>query len=282
MSGLRDRSVELGSQLGSKIRASKSAPVGVISKVLRILEALSASPNGLRLRDIADQTAINKSTAYRFLAHLELERYLYRDELGAYTVGPRLVRLGSGISYQSTLRRISHPVLQELREVTGETVNLGILDGQDVFYLDVVQSSHPFRMASHAGMWRPLYCTSLGKALAAFLSNAEREHVLRSLRFERFTRHTITRISQLQRELLKTRNRGYAVDDEEATLGARCVGAPIAVERGNVVGAVSISGPTARIPRAKIAAYARLVIAATRKISLHLDAAERSGPRSRL
>ena len=282
MNGPTDRSVKLRSHALFRMRASKSAPVGVISKVLRILEALNASPAGLRLKEIAEQTAINKSTAYRFLAHLELERYLYRDEFGAYMVGPKLVRLGSGISYQRTLRQISHPILQELWRVTRETVNLGILDGQDVFYLDVVQSPHPFRMASHAGTWRPLYCTSMGKVLAAFLSNEEREQLLRSLRFERFTPNTITRMSQLRRDLEKTRDRGYAIDDEEATLGARCVGAPIAVETGKIVGAVSIAGPTARIPRAKIPAYARAVVGAARKISLYLDAAERTGARSRL
>src|SRR5260370_36798266 len=76
-------------------RASKSAPVGVVSKILRLLEALNASSTGLRLKDIAEQTAMNKSTAYRFLAHLETERYLYRDEYGAYMVAPKVGPLGS-------------------------------------------------------------------------------------------------------------------------------------------------------------------------------------------
>jgi IclR helix-turn-helix domain len=125
MNGLTDRSVKLRSHARFRMRASKSAPVGVISKVLRILEALNASPAGLQLREIAEQTAINKSTAYRFLAHLELERYLYRHESGAYMVGPKLVRRGSGISYQRTLRQISHPILQELWKITRENSEPG-------------------------------------------------------------------------------------------------------------------------------------------------------------
>ena len=76
----------------SSVRDSRSALVGVISKVLRILEALNASPAGLCLRDVAKLTGLNKSTAYRFLAHLESEGYLFRDESGAYSVGPRLAR----------------------------------------------------------------------------------------------------------------------------------------------------------------------------------------------
>lgn len=257
-----------------RTRVSKSAPVGVVSKVLRILEALNASPTGLQLKDIAEQTAINKSTAYRFLAHLEAERYLYRDEFGAYMVGPKLVRLGSGISYQTTLRKISRPILQDLWKVTSETVNLGILDGQDVFYLDVIQSPHPFRMASHAGTWRPLYCTSMGKALTAFLSPEERDHVLSSLRFERFTPRTITHPGRLRKELEKIRKRGYALDDEEATLGARCVGAPVLLEGGRVAAAISVAGPTTRIAREKIPAFARAVLAAARAISSHLGSSD--------
>jgi IclR family KDG regulon transcriptional repressor len=252
-------------------RTSKSAPVGVVSKVLKLLETLNASSTGLRLKDIAEQTAINKSTAYRFLAHLETERYLYRDEYGAYMVGPKLVRLGSGVSYQATLRRISRPLLQDLCKVTSETVNLGILDGQDVFYLDVLQSPHPFRMVTHAGTWRPLYCTSMGKALAAFLSTPEKEHVLSSLQFERLTPHTIIRLSRFRKELEKIRERGYALDDEEATLGARCVGAPILLE-GKVAAAISIAGPTTRIARERIPFYARAVLAAAQAISRHLGA----------
>ena len=111
-------------------RQSKSAPVGVVSKVLRILEAINGAPTGLQLREIAQLTGINKSTAYRFMAHLEVEGYLFRDETGAYVVGPKLVRLGSGANYQTTIRTISRPVVQNLWKATSETVNLGVLDGR--------------------------------------------------------------------------------------------------------------------------------------------------------
>jgi len=78
-----------------RARESKSAPVGVVGKVLRILEALDAAPTGLQLREISQQTSLNKSTAYRFVAHLESEGYLFRDDTGAYIVGPKLARLGA-------------------------------------------------------------------------------------------------------------------------------------------------------------------------------------------
>ncbi len=254
-----------------RTRECRSSPVGVISKVLRIFEALNASPAGLRLNEIVEKTAIHKSTAYRFLAHLENEAYLFRDESGAYLVGPRLVRLGSGSTYQMTLRKISRPVLQHLRDTTGETVNLGILDGQDVFYVDVVQSHHPFRMASHIGTSRPLFCTAMGKMLAALLPANEKGRVLGSVRFERFTPHTITQMAQLEEDLAETEQRGYALDDEEATLGARCVSAPVLLEANRMAAAVSVAGPTARISRDKIPLFAEAVQRAANTISARLN-----------
>src|SRR5437868_15121673 len=122
-------------------RESKSAPVGVVTKVLHILETLHAAPAGLQLKDVALQTGINKSTAYRFLAHLEHEAYVFRDVSGAYAIGVKLARLGSGVSYQTTLCKIAHPILQQLWEATGETVNFAVIDGNEILYLDVIESS---------------------------------------------------------------------------------------------------------------------------------------------
>jgi len=266
------RSFDGGSTM-IRAREARSAPVGVISKVLRIFEALNASPAGLHLREVAAQTEINKSTAYRFLAHLESEGYLFRDDSGAYLVGPRLVRLGSGSTYQMTLRKISRPVLQDLRNKTGETVNLGILDGQDVFYVDVVQSRHPFRMVSRIGTSRPLYCTAMGKVLTALLPGTEKERVLASLRFERFTPHTITQLPQLKEELERTQQRGYGLDNEEATLGARCVSAPVVLDGGRLTAAVSVAGPTTRIAPDKLPFFVEAVEAAARTIAARLGSA---------
>ncbi len=253
-------------------REAKSAPVGVIAKILRIFDALKASPSGLALRDISLQAGLNKSTAYRFLAHLEREGYLFRDEAGSYVVGPKLVGLASGPTYQAALRKLCRPILQKLWKITGETVNLGILDGHQVYYLDVLQSPHSFRMASRPGIWRPLYCTAMGKALGAHLPPDEQEHLLASLRFQRFTPHTIGHLPRLRKELARVRQAGYAVDNEEAILGARCVAAPILLASGKAAAAVSVSGPTTRIDRAAMPMFVSAVKEAARAISLRLGA----------
>jgi len=251
-------------------RESKSAPVGVVVKVLRILDTLHSAPAGLQLKEIARLTGINKSTAYRFLAHLESEGYLFRDDAGSYVIGPKLARLGSGVNYEETLRKISRPVLHKLWQITGETTNLGILEGHEVLYLDVIESSHTFRLASQVGSRRPLYCTSLGKAIAAYLSAEEIEEVLASRTMERFTPHTITHAGRLKKEFTKIRQCGYAMDDEEAVLGARCVAAPIFDESGKVTAAISTSGPITRVTAEKARVFAAAVKKGAHVISSRL------------
>lgn len=244
--------------------------MGVVTKVLRILEALHVSPAGLQLRDVATQTGINKSTAYRFLAHLEQEGYVYRDRAAAYAIGVKLVRLGTGATYQATLQKICHPVVERLSAQTSETVNLAIIDGHEVLYLDVMESPHTFRLVSQVGLRRPLFCTALGKCLLAFLPPPQQERLFPYIKFEKFTPHTIGKLPQLKRDLAAIRQRGYALDNEEVYLGSRCVGAPIFDDSGSVVAAISVSGPTTRVTRDKIAAIAATAIKAANAISRRL------------
>src|SRR3981081_164390 len=127
-------------------RAAKSssgaAPVGVISKVLRILEALQGSSAGLGLKAICDLTGIHKSTAHRFLKHLERDGYLIRTETGAYLIGPKFSHLSTRADSRVTLQAVARPILWEIWKSTRETVNLGTLDQGSVLYIEVIESPH--------------------------------------------------------------------------------------------------------------------------------------------
>jgi DNA-binding IclR family transcriptional regulator len=253
-----------------KVRQSNSAPVGVLTKVLSIFELLDHSPGGLQLRDIAEQAKLNKSTAYRFLAHLEKAGYLVRDSAGAYLIGPRLVRLGSGSTYQSTICKVSRPILETLWHESGETVNLGVLDGREILYLDVLESPHSFRLVSQIGMRRPVHCTGLGKAILAWQPASFRDELLATTKLERLTPHSITRSTDLIAELGRIQRRGYAIDNEEVELGARCVAAPVLDSSGYVAAGVSVSGPVTRMSRTRTNETANAVKRAALKISQHL------------
>ncbi len=245
-----------------------AAPVGVISKVLRILEALQGSSAGLGLKAICDLTGIHKSTAHRFLKHLEREGYLVRTEAGAYLIGPRLSQMSTRGSQGATLQAVARPILWELWKSTQETVNLAVLDQGTVLYVDVIESPHEFRLSSRVGTRRSLHVTALGKALAAFLPAELRASILSTIKFQPSTPKTIMNLVHFRQELEKIRRQGYAVDDEEAVQGARCVSAPILNADRKPIAAVSVSGPVTRVSPNQVAALAGAVSSAARAISV--------------
>jgi DNA-binding IclR family transcriptional regulator len=265
-------------------RAAKSsasaASVGVISKVLRILEALQGSSAGLPLKAICDLTGIHKSTAHRFLKHLERERYLIRTEAGAYLIGPRLSQMSARGNHGATLQGVARPILWELWKSTQETVNLAVLDQGTVLYVDVIESPHEFRLSSRVGTRRSLHVTALGKALAAFLPAELRENILSTITFQSSTPRTIINLLQFRQELEKIRQQGYAVDDEEAVQGARCVSAPILNSDSEPIGAVSVSGPVTRVSPDQVAMLAGAVMSAARAISAAMGFSPRAPQRA--
>lgn len=246
---------------------SAAGSVGVISKVLQILEALQGAAAGLSLKAVCDATGLNKSTAHRFLKHLSREGYLIQTESGAYLIGPRLAQMSARANMSATLQAVARPILWELWKSTQETVNLGVLDQGTVLYVDVIESPHEFRLASRVGTRRGLHGTALGKALAAFLPVEQREDILSAIVFQPSTPKTIMNLVQLREELEKIRRQGYAVDNEEAVQGARCVSAPILNNTGHAVGAVSVSGPVTRVNPAQVLALAAAVRASAQAIS---------------
>jgi DNA-binding IclR family transcriptional regulator len=245
-----------------------AARVGVITKVFRILEAIQGSSSGLTLKPICDATGVHKSTAHRFLKHLERDGYLLRTENGAYLIGPKFSRLGAQANHRATLQAVARPILWEMWKSTSETVNLGALDQGTVLYIEVIESPHEFRLSSRIGTRRSLHATALGKALAAFLAEEHRERVLATIQFQPLTPKTIMNLVQFRQELEIIRKQGYAVDDEETTLGARCVSAPILGADREAIAALSVSGPVTRMSPGHVPALARAVITAARAISV--------------
>ena len=250
------------------MKKMKSAPVGVIDKVLIILELLDQTPGGLKLKEIAEQSKINKSTAHRFLSHLEAQKYLFRDSSGTYMIGPKLTKLGTGINFHATLAKICRGVLENLRAVTGETVNLAVLDGFEVLYVDVLETGHTFRLVSVVGSRRPFYCTSLGKAILANIEDdLKREELFAAIHFDPITPRTITSLTRLKKQLAVIRRQGYALDDEEAVAGIRCLGAAVLDQDGEVLGAISVSGPVVRVTTARLPLFTQEICRAAREIT---------------
>lgn len=236
--------------------------------MFRILEAIQGSPSGLTLKPICDITGIHKSTAHRFLKHLEREGYLIRTQAaGAYMIGPRFSQMSARANPWTTLQAVARPILWELWKSTGETVNLAALDQGTVLYIDVFESPHEFRFSSRVGARRAVHATALGKALMAFIGEEQREQLLSGLKFEPMTPNSIINLVQLREELGLVMSQGYAIDDEEAVVGARCLAAPVLDAERNAVAAISVSGPVTRIGMDGVATLAQAIMTSASAIS---------------
>ncbi len=240
--------------------------IEVVEKAARVLDCLENHGSAVLLGPIARQSGLVKSSAFRLLYTLEKLGYVQRVQPGPrYRLGPRLLRLAATALQERDLNRTALPFMEALLARFRETVNLGVLDQGQVLYLQVLESPQAFRLAARAGLRSPLHSTAMGKSLLAYLPERD-VAALVGARLQRFTPRTITRLEP-RKELARVRERGYAVDNQEDSHGARCVGAPIFDGSNAVVGAMSVSAPATRMGSARAREIAREIRAACRRIS---------------
>jgi len=252
--------------------------VDAAAKALELLSVFSFREPRLSLADLAKRTGIPRATAFRLLSTLEQAGFLAKEH-GAYQLGIKCFVLGNIVAGGFDLRETAHPHLVALRDATQETTQIAILDHWQVVYLERMLSPRPVGfMRSRAGAILPAYCTALGKTLLAFRPAGEVETWARKQKFTPLTPRTVTSATRLLKELVVIRERGYGLDEEEREKGVCCVAAPVRNHTGHVVAAISVAGPTHRMPRAlESSDVAAAVVAAARAISLDLGAIEEVG-----
>lgn len=222
-----------------------------VERTLDILEALAEAGRPVTLSDLSHQVNLHVSTVHRLLATLIERNYARQDDnTGRYLIGPRLLELSSGLPDQYDVRAEAHPVLEKLSAQIGETANLSVRSGDNLVYIDQVQSEKLVRMFTRVGSSAPLYCTGAGKLFLAYgpADNFEREfnRYLLENRLEPRTPHTLVRPPSLREELRRIKERGYSFDNEEMEEGVICVAAPIFDKAGQITAAISVSGPGSR------------------------------------
>jgi DNA-binding IclR family transcriptional regulator len=241
-----------------------------LERALDLLDKLVDGPK--RLGPLAEELQIHKSTALRLLQ--TLERYGFvrrRGEIPEFMLGFRLVQLSQSLLEELDIRPVAELPLKRLGEKTGETVHLAVLDGEEVVYLDKVESVHPVRMYSKVGARAPAYCTGVGKVLLAFTDEARWP----ALKMRRFTEHTITTRAGMVRAAQEIRERGWGQDEREHEDTIRCIAAPVFGPGGDVVAAVSVSVPTSRLSRQELDEFVPALLEATDAISAGLGARQR-------
>jgi IclR family acetate operon transcriptional repressor len=225
----------------------RSATLGSVRNAARVLKAFTPTEREWGVTDLARRLSIAKSTAHRLLATLTEEGLLEQDPAsGRYRLG--LVVFDMAAAAQSVdLHEAVLTPMTELRNRTGETVQVAVLDGREVVYVERLDSQNTLRLFLEVGRRNSAHSTGCGKALLAFLPPDQLDRTLRGWTLEAKTKHTITDVHALRAELAEARRRGYAVNRRESEVGIISVAAPIRDVSGRTVAAISVAGPVERL-----------------------------------
>ncbi|MBI3107942.1 MAG: IclR family transcriptional regulator [Candidatus Rokubacteria bacterium] len=254
------------------------APSPVL-KAVTLLAHVARAAAPVSLAALSAAVKLPKPTAHRLAGLLREAGLVRKDPLTrCYVVGPALVDIGFDAIRGGPAHRNRQLLLERLSEKLGETVNVGVLSGGEVLYLDRVEASWPLRTDFKPGSRVPLHCTANGKLFLAFAAPAARGRLLRGLRLAPLTSRTITSRSALVAQLAEVRLRGWSEDDEEFLAGVCCLAVPIRDRRGRLIAGLAVSAPSARFTLARAREHLPDLTAAAEALGAELEA-ERGGGR---
>lgn len=269
----RKRGRPRGSGVATNAAPDDKVGVRALDRALDILDLLSEA-KGLTLSEIAVRIGLAPSTVHRVLTSLSARGVLENDPVSqAWHIGPTAFRHGTAFMRRSGLIDRSWPLLRRLMELTGETANLGIMNGDAVLFIGQVETHETIRAFFPPGTRSPLHSSGIGKALLAYAPQKTLDTFLSEAELRRFTPRTLDQPETLRADLAKTREQGYAIDDEERAPGMRCIAAPVFDIMGDAVAGISVSGPTNRMTDDRLAAIGAEVARAARELSLSDGAA---------
>jgi DNA-binding IclR family transcriptional regulator len=232
----------------SRLGDARKQCIQVITRAVNVLRALEGEPDGLSLGQIAQRVGLARSTVQRIVDALREEQFVIAaSPTAGVRLGPALIRLAASASIE--FDHITRPIMADLANAAGETVDLSVLKGSSILCTDQIQGRHRLRAVSAIGETFPLHCSAPGKALLSLLSEEKLERMLR-LPMPRLTQNTITKPAELLKEVETCRRTGLAFDDEEHTEGISAVGTAFLDPMGRPV-ALSIPVPSTRFTRVR-------------------------------
>jgi IclR family transcriptional regulator, KDG regulon repressor len=242
-----------------------------VRNAARVLKQFLSREPTIGVSELARRLDLGKSTVHRLLQSLAAEGLVEQDPgTGGYRLGLPVFELGEAVRSHLDLHAACGPVLATLREQTGESSQVGVLDGREVVYIERLESSYTLRLFTETGRRVPVHCTSSGKVLLAFLPESRRAAVLAGHELIALTPQTITDPDAFAAELSAVRRRGWSDAVNEREVGVASVAAPIRDHTGTVVAAISIGAPTARLPAVQRRRMAGLVRDAGEAVSRRL------------
>ncbi len=238
---------------------------------VRLLKAFLSREEELGVSELARRLGLAKSNVHRLLSTLVAEGMIERSpHTGGYRLGIVVFELGEAVRVHLDLHAAAGPVLASLRAETGESSQVGVLDGDEVVYVDRLESSHTLRLFTETGRRVPVHATSSGKVLIAFSPRQDQQAYFQRAAFARLTPYTITDPAAFRAALDAVRTHGWAEAANEREVGVASIAAPIRNRHGTVVAAISIGSPVARFEAPVRRRYSRTILEAGEAVSRRL------------
>ena len=239
---------------------SRDGAVQSVDRALHIIETLAEDDEGYRLSDLAVRTGLSTSTVHRLLATLEKRRFVQFDRTESkWHIGAHSFSVGATFARRRNFVAQAMPYLRKLRDQTRETANLAVVDDESIIVLTRMESREIMRSLTKVGGRVAMVASGVGKAVLATYSDEDVNAIIRHHGMPRLTEKSIVRASDLFRELTKVRRQGFAVDDEEACMGLRCIAAVIYNDCSEPLAAISVSGMTSRVTDDRLPLLGRAV-----------------------
>lgn len=246
--------------------------IQAVAKSMQLLDVLNEATHPVSLAELSAQTGLAKSTIHGLLATMKLYSVVAQDEEGNYAPGIRLFEYACSLSNSWRIRQIAKPHIDRISKATGEAVFLSILDRGDIITLDHADNKRGFSISAEIGRRLPIHCTSEGKLFLAYMPEEERHAILERKEWKTYTSRTILSRSELDAELLRIKQQGYATENSEYKVGLRSVSAPIFDHEGTVRYALGLISMNRQIEAKQFEANMQLVLEAAAKISDQLHA----------
>jgi DNA-binding IclR family transcriptional regulator len=228
-------------------RAESKHPIQVIERMMKLLDVLSSYDEPVSLKRLAQEAGLHPSTAHRILAAMAASGFAQREEPGCYRLGIRFLELGNLVKSRISIREAAMPPMERLHQRTGESINLGVRQGDDIVYVERTSSGRAsVRVVHLVGARAPLHTTAVGKLFLAEDGPLKVKEYARRTGLPGFTPTSLTTPPMLEKDLDRVRRHGIAYDNEEAETGLRCIAAGVRDDTGELVAGISVSAPAER------------------------------------
>lgn len=227
--------------------AENKSPIQVIERMMRLLDVLSHYHEPVSLKQLAQETGLHPSTAHRILAAMAVSGFVERADAGFYGLGIRLLELGNLVKSRINVREAAMAQMEKLHQATGESVNMGVRQGDEIVYVERTSSGRSSIKVVHlVGARAPLHTTAVGKLYLVEDGLPKLREYARRTNLPGFTPTSLTTLAALEKDLDRVRRHGIAFDNEEAEPGLRCIAAGVRDDTGELVAGISVSTPAER------------------------------------